>query len=91
MRFTIAGPGGTRTLNWRANEPTAAWPGGAPANGATYTITQPGVAVPVSITFRLLGSQPHDVQGVAQALITNGCEGQLDVLVDSQPQQTAAN
>jgi hypothetical protein len=91
VRFTIAGPGGTRTLNWAAGEPTATWPGGAPANGATYTITQPGVAVPVTITFRLLGNRPRDVQGVAQALITNGCEGQLDVLVDSQPQQTAAN
>jgi hypothetical protein len=31
------------------------------------------------------------VQGVAQALIANGCQGQLDVLVESQPQQTAAN
>ena len=91
VRFTITGPGGARTLNWRAGEPTVAWPGGAPANGGAYTITQPGVAVPVTITFRLLGSQPHDVQGVAQALIANGCEGQLDVLVESQPQQTAAN
>jgi hypothetical protein len=90
VRFTIAGPGGTRTLNWAANEPTVAWPGGAPANGASYTITQPGVAVPVTITFRLLGSQPRDVQGVAGALIANGCEGQLEVLIDSQPQQTAA-
>ena len=91
VRFTITGPGGTRTLNWAAGEPTVAWPGGAPANGGAYTITQPGVAVPVTITFRLLGSQPRDVQGVAQALIANGCEGQLDVLVESQPQQTAAN
>jgi hypothetical protein len=86
VRFTVAGPGGARTLNWAAGEPTAAWPGGAPANGATYTITQPGVAVPVTITFRVLASRPRDVQGVAQALIANGCEGQLDVLVDSQPQ-----
>jgi hypothetical protein len=92
VRFTINGPGGTRTLNWPANEPTVAWPGGAPiANGSTYTISQPGVAVPVSITFRVLGSPPRDVQGVAGALIANGCEGQLDVLVESQPQQTAAN
>jgi hypothetical protein len=92
VRYTISGPGGTRTLNWRANEPTAAWPGGTPiANGSTYTITEAGVAVPVTITFRLLGSQPHDVQSVAGALIANGCTGQLDVLVESQPQQTAAN
>lgn len=92
VRFTIAGPGGTRTLNWAANAPTAAWPRQTPiANGATYTITQPGVAVPVSITFRVLNSEPQDVQGVARALIANGCQGQLDVLVESQPQQTAAN
>ncbi len=29
VRFTISGPGGTRTLDWAANAPTAAWPGGA--------------------------------------------------------------
>lgn len=92
VRFTVAGPGGTRTLNWAANAPTAAWPRQIPiANGATYRITEPGVAVPVTITFRVLNSEPHDVQGVAEALIANGCQGQLDVLVESQPQQTAAN
>jgi hypothetical protein len=91
LRLTVSGPGGTRRLNWAANEPTAAFPGAPIANGATYTFTEPGVAVPVTITFRLLGSEPHDVQGVAQALIANGCQGQLDVLVESQPQQTAAN
>jgi hypothetical protein len=92
VRFTVTGPAGTRTLNWRANQPTAPWPRQmAITNGATYTFTEPGVAVPVTITFRLLSSEPHDVQGVAQALIANGCQGQLDVLVESQPQQTAAN
>lgn len=91
VRYTISGPGGTRTLNWSANEPTARWPGAPVVNGATYTITQPGVAVPVTITFRVLPSEPQDVEGVAQALITAGCQGQLDVLVESQPQQTAGN
>lgn len=90
-RFTISGPGGNRTLNWAANEPTAALPGGAVSNGATYSFSQSGVAVPVTITFKLLNSEPRDVQGVAAALIANGCQGQLDVLVDSQPQQTASN
>jgi hypothetical protein len=90
VRFTISGPGGAHTLNWAANEPTAALPQPV-ANGATYTFTQPGVAVPVTITFRVLSSEPHDVAGVAQALIANGCQGQLDVLVESQPQQTAGN
>jgi hypothetical protein len=90
VRFTVSGPGGTRTLNWAANEPTAALPQPV-TNGATYTFTQPGEAVPVEITFRVLASEPRDVQGVAAALIANGCQGQLDVLVDSQPQQTAGN
>jgi hypothetical protein len=90
VRFTVTGPSGTRTLNWAANEPTITMAQPV-ANGATYTFTQPGVAVPVTITFRLLGSEPHDVQGVAQALIANGCQGQLDVLVESQPQTAAAN
>jgi hypothetical protein len=92
VRFTISGPGGTRTLDWAANAPTAAWPGGATvADGATYTIAQPGVAVPVTVTFKVLTSEPQNVESVAQALIANGCQGQLDVLVESQPQQTAAN
>lgn len=90
VRFTISGPGGTRTLNWAANQPTAALPSTV-TNGATYTFTQPGVAVPVTITFKVLASEPRDVEGVASALIANGCQGQLDVLVESQPQQTAAN
>jgi hypothetical protein len=91
VRVTVSGPGGNRTLNWAANEPTAALPGSAVADGATYTFTQPGVAVPVTITFKLLTSQPRDVQSVATALIANGCQGQLDVLVESQPQQMAGN
>ena len=90
MRLTVAGPGGTRTLNWAANAPTIALSQPV-ANGATYSFSRPGEPVPVAITFRVLASEPHDVEGVAAALIANGCEGQLDVLVDSQPQQTAAN
>jgi hypothetical protein len=90
VRYTISGPGGSRTLNWAANAPTAGWPGGAPvADGATYTISQPGVAVPVTVTFKVLTSEPQNVEGVASALIANGCQAQLDVLVESQPQQTA--
>ena len=91
VRLTINGPGGTRTLDWAANAPTIAFPAGRVADGATYTFSQPGVAVPVRITFRVLNSEPRDVEGVASALIANGCQGQLDVLVESQPQQTAAN
>lgn len=90
VRLTISGPGGPRTLDWAAGAPTAPLPQPV-TSGATYTITQPGVAVPVTITFRVLASEPRDVEGVAAALIANGCQGQLDVLVESQPQQAAAS
>jgi hypothetical protein len=90
-RLSIAGPGGVpRVVQWPAGQPTHAWPRGAAiANGATYSFSQPRVAVPTRITFRILNSPLNDVQGVAEALIANGCEGQLDVLVESQPDQSA--
>jgi len=91
VRLTVAGPGGApRTVPWPAGQPTRSWPRGAAlANGATYSFSQPGVAVPTRITFRILTTPLNDVQGVAEALIANGCEGQLDVLVESQPDQSA--
>jgi hypothetical protein len=90
-RLTIAGPGGApRTIQWPAGQPTRAWPRGAAiANGATYSFSQPGNSVPTQITFRVLSAPLNDVQQVAAALIANGCEGQIDVLVESQPDQTA--
>lgn len=91
VRLTVAGPGGApRTVPWPAGQPTRSWPRGAAlANGATYSFSQPDVAVPTRITFRILTTPLNDVQGVAEALIANGCEGQLDVLVESQPDQSA--
>jgi len=93
VRLTIAGSeGAPRVIPWPAGQPTRAWPRGAAlTNGATYSFSQPDVAVPTRITFRVLATPLNDVQGVAEALIANGCEGQLDVLVESQPDQTAGH
>lgn len=86
--FTITAPGGaTRNVRWAAGQSTATWPATVPiTNGATYTITQTGVAVPTQVTFRMLAREPSDTQSVATGLIANGCQGQLDVLVETQPQ-----
>ena len=91
IRLTIGDPGGgQRTIDWPAGQPTLAWPTGTTlVSGAAYSFRQPGVAVPVQITFRTLTSEPADLQGVAAALIANGCQGQLDLLVESAPDQTA--
>ena len=85
--LTISGPGGRpRTVQWAAGQATLAWPAGAPiANGSTYSFSESGIAVPTQITFRTLASEPADLEGVAAALIANGCQDQLDVLVETQP------
>ncbi|TMJ19532.1 MAG: hypothetical protein E6G92_07075 [Alphaproteobacteria bacterium] len=84
-QVTITPPGGRpTTLQWPAGETILAWSPGGPLSGGTYTFTQPGVAVPTRITFRTLAAEPTDLESVAAALIANGCQDQLDVLVDSQ-------
>lgn len=90
--LTITGPGGrVQRVQWPAGRAVLAWPAGSPiASGAAYTFQQPGVAVPVQITFRTLSSEPHDLTEVAGALIANGCQEQLDLLVETAPDQPTA-
>jgi len=85
--MTITGAGGApRNVRWAAGQATAAWPATIPiANGSSFSIAQSGVAVPTQVTFRMLTREPADLEGVASALIANGCQGQLDVLVETQP------
>jgi hypothetical protein len=91
--LTITGPGGrVQRVQWPAGRAVLAWPAGSPiASGGAYTFQQPGVAVPVQITFRTLRSEPHDLQEVASALIENGCREQLDLLVETAPDQPTAS
>ena len=88
--LTITPPGGTaQALRWPANQATIAWPSGTQiVNGGAYSFAEPGVAVPTRITFRTLTTEPTDLQAVAAALIENGCQDQLDVLVETQPDVT---
>lgn len=85
--LAVSGPGGAaRTLQWPAGRATLTWPSDLPiSGGAPYQLRQDGVAVPTTITFRPLNAAPGDMQSVAEALIRNGCQEQLDLLVDSAP------
>ena len=86
-RLTVTAPGGAaQSAEWPAGQATLPWPPGTPiASGGAYSFRQTGVAVPVQIIFRTLRSQPADLQAVAAALIENGCQEQLDLLVESAP------
>lgn len=84
--LSIQGPNGSQNVTWGAGHATVAWPASLPiANGADYQLSASGVAVPTRIRFKTLASEPSDVQGVAQALIANGCQEQLDLLIESAP------
>ena len=85
--LAISGPGGVRTVQWPAGRTTVSWPADLPiANGGAYQLRQAGTAVPTTITFRVLDAAPAgDLQSVANALIRNDCQEQLDLLVDSAP------
>ncbi|MGE0178418.1 MAG: hypothetical protein AB7O91_01195 [Sphingomonas sp.] len=86
-RLSIRGPGGsTHEVNWPAGQATLAWPSAVPlANDGDYQLTQPGSPVPTSVRVKLVGQVSTDFQAIAETLIRNGCQQQLDVLVDSLP------
>lgn len=49
-------------------------------DGASFTITGPGGAQPIEITFAVLGAQPGNPEDLAAALIEKGCTSQLELL-----------
>ncbi len=86
-RLSISGPGGaSQQATWPAGAATLAWPSGLPiANDAEYRLTQAGTAVPTNVRVKLVGQVSTDFQAIADTLIRNGCQQQLDLLVDSLP------
>ncbi len=89
--LTITGPGGeSQTVDWPAGQAVLSWPASVGiANNGEYRLRQAGVAVPTRITFKTLATQPGDIQAVAQALIANDCQDQLNVLVETTAEETA--
>ncbi len=50
------------------------------ANGATYSIAAPGDGPASKVTFALIDTAPATPEELAEALISRGCTGQLDLL-----------
>lgn len=76
--------GKTEELTWPAGKASAAWPSSLPVKtGAEYQIEWPDSGDKSSVTFVAVPSSPPDLVGAAQMLIENGCQNQLDLLVDS--------
>jgi hypothetical protein len=86
IKLTIRGGGGEQTLDWPAGKDTIAWPASLPVtSGAEYQLSQADSGDMARVTFVTLANPPADRVGTAQSLIANGCNNQLDVLVDGAP------
>lgn len=73
-----------RTVTWSAGESTLAWPSDLGiATDAEYRLSVEGVAIPTRLKFRLLPATPTGLDAQAQAFIQNGCQAQLDVLIET--------
>jgi len=84
LNIAPATGGNAQTVAWTAGQSTLAWPAGLRiANNSEYRLSVAGVAVPTRLRFRVLSSAPTGLEAQAQSFIQNGCQAQLDVLIDT--------
>jgi hypothetical protein len=82
--LTIKGPTGTTaTVSFASGQSATAWPAALPISaGRQYALSWTGAPQTTSIRFALLGANAAGIENTASALIRNGCDAQLDLLVD---------
>lgn len=82
---SIAGASGTAELGWNRGNALKKWPTDTMpiVDGATYRINVNGMDTEQSVTTKVLDSVPDDYDATAEVLIANGCDRQLDLLVDT--------
>jgi hypothetical protein len=85
--------GKSEDLSWAAGKALAPWPAALPiTGGAKYQVDWPDGGDPSTVDLVTVNSLPtDDLVGAAQVLIQNGCEKQLDLLVQSASKGAAAN
>ena len=77
--------GNVTEIAWRKGSALKAWPKDVlpVTNGASYRLLGSSVSQSVEVNFVVLESEPADLADAASVLIENGCEGQLDLLVET--------
>jgi hypothetical protein len=85
LTLDIGGPGGrSKRLGWQPGSSTLAWPADLPvADGAEYRLSWSGGPAPTAIKFRTIAAKPAGLEDMAQTLIRNQCDAQLDLLIDT--------
>jgi hypothetical protein len=76
--------GKSQELSWAAGKALAAWPSALPIkSGASYQVEWPETGEKSSLDVVTVQNPPADLVGAAQVLLQNGCQKQLDLLVES--------
>jgi hypothetical protein len=85
LTLDIGGPGGrSEQLSWPPGSSILAWPSDLPvADGAEYRLSWSGAAAPTALRFRMIPAKPAGLEDMAQALIRNQCDAQLDLFIDT--------
>jgi hypothetical protein len=81
--------GKSQDIDWAAGKAATIWPAALPiASGSEYQIEWPDTGEKSNLTFVTIANPPQDIVGAAQVLIQNGCEHQLDLLVEGTTKVT---
>lgn len=85
VTLTVTGSDGTsQKLAWEKGAPTLVWPSDfAIQEGATYRLSWDGATAPTALKFKWLPAKPAGLEDMASSLIQNGCEAQLDLLIET--------
>jgi hypothetical protein len=83
--LSVTGPGGSaRSIAWPGGQSTLAWPADLPvSSGSEYQLSWAGAPQPTRLTFRTLPAKPVGLEEMASSLIRNGCDAQLDLLIET--------
>ena len=81
--------GKSQEIDWAAGKAVTLWPAALPvASGTEYQIEWPDTGDKSSVSFVSVPNAPGDLVGAAQVLIENGCQHQLDLLVQGASKTT---
>lgn len=84
VTLTRVSDGKSVPLALRPGQTIKVWPDELPvANGSEYRVARAGMSSAATVKFVALGPNPEGLESTAAALIRNGCNAQLDLLIET--------
>lgn len=84
MTITRVRDGAKRDIKWQTGASTMVWPADLTIGGdSEYRLAWAGAPAPTSLRFRTLSTKPAGLEDMASSLIQNGCNAQLDLLIET--------